>query len=177
MFSNKLQLINKTTNWKKNLNFQTANLAMWGKCGERDQLSWRANNLYLCVFYHLYHVKWPSIFLSVFHRATIQSPRLHPASGTSPSPPAALSDSSQPVPGIHAPRWPFAEFGSASNPSYWKPGPCGRPITSRAADHAPRERPAARQLGAGQQCATGNKVNRCLTILLCIQLKSHSWSQ
>lgn len=69
-------------------------------------------------------------------RATIQSPRLHPASGTTPSPPAALDYSSQPIPGHHTPRWPLPEFNEAVNPSHWKPGPCGRPITSRAADHA-----------------------------------------
>ncbi|MEQ2171082.1 hypothetical protein GOODEAATRI_007033 [Goodea atripinnis] len=80
---------------------------------------------------------------------TVKSPWLHLASCTTASPPAALSDGSKPGPGLNTSRWPESEFVEATNPSFWKSGPCGRPITSRAADHAPRERPAAGQLGAG----------------------------
>lgn len=74
---------------------------------------------------------------SVSRRATVQSPRLRPATGTAPSPPAALHYGSQPVAQLHAPRWPVAELNPAANPSHWKSGPRGRPITSRAADHTP----------------------------------------
>ena len=47
---------------------------------------------------------------SVFDRATIQSPRLHSASGTAPSPPASLNYSSEPIPGLHTSRWSIPEF-------------------------------------------------------------------
>lgn len=100
------------------------------------------------------HVKshaYPSsltLFSNVY-RATIQSPQLNSASRGTPTSSATFSDSSQPVTGLRTSPWSFAELYTPTNSSHWKPGPCGRPVTCRAADHTPRERPAARQLGAG----------------------------
>lgn len=103
-----------------------------------------------------------NLLLPPLDRATIQSPRIHLVSSTTPPPPpaaaAAFSYSPEPGSRLHAPCWPIAEFGSAATSCYRKPGLCGWPLTRGGADHTARQCPTARQLGARQQCASGDEV-------------------
>lgn len=101
-----------------------------------------------------------NLLLSPLDRATIQSPRIYLVSSTTPPPAAeaAFSYSPEPGSGLHAPCWPIAEFGSASTSCYRKSGLCGWPLSRGGADHTARQCPTARQLGARQQCASGDEV-------------------
>lgn len=82
------------------------------------------------------------------------------SSTTPPPPPAAFSHSPEPGSRLHTPCWPVAEFGSAATSCCGKSGLCGWPATSGGADHTARQCPTARQLGARQQCASGDEVKR-----------------
>lgn len=107
-----------------------------------------------------------SLHLSPVDRATIQSPRIYPVSGTSP--PAAFNHSPEPGSRLHPPCRPTAELSSADSPGYREPGLCGWPATSGGADHTARQCPTARQLGARQQCASGDEVKSpLLTFVTC----------
>lgn len=97
-----------------------------------------------------------NLLLSPVDRATIQSPRIYPVSGSSP--PAAFHHSPEPGSRLRPPCRPTTELGSADSPGYRKPGLCGWPVTSGGADHTARQCPTARQLGARQQCASGDEV-------------------
>lgn len=103
------------------------------------------------------------LLLSPVDRATIQPPRIYLVSSTAPPPAAAFNYSPEPGSRLHTPCWPVAEFGSAATSCYGKSSLCGWPFTSGGADHTARQCPTARQLGARQQCASGDKVKSFLT--------------
>lgn len=97
-------------------------------------------------------------------RATLQPPRIYLVPSTTP-PPAAFSYSPEPGSRLHTPCRPIAEFGSAAPSCYGESSLCGWPVTSGGADHTARQCPTARQLGARQQCASGDKVKRALFLI------------
>lgn len=99
--------------------------------------------------------EWLILLLSPVDRATIQSPRSYLVPSTSP--PAAFDHSPEPGSRLHAPCQPVAEFTAAATPCY-RASLCGWPATSGGADHTARQCPTARQLGARQQCASGDEV-------------------
>lgn len=105
------------------------------------------------------------LLLPSVDRATLQPPRIYLVSSTTPPPPPAFNYSPEPGSRLHTPCWPVAEFGSAATSCYGKSGLCGWPVTSGGADHTARQCPTARQLGARQQCASGDKVKRALFLI------------